>query len=249
MAAFDSIVIGAGISGLAAARLLTDAGRRTVVLEARDRIGGRVWTDRSDGRVTDRGASWIHGITDSPVAAAASAFGMRTVEFTVGGYQPDSRPIAHYSPDGRRLRTDEAAAYVADIRAVDAALVPLIAASAPREELPPRERLDDTVARIVAFVRAHTGTFYSLVRGVASGDPVVRELVDEARDENARRILDVFRELGHADSATLRVAARAWVAFAEDVLIELAIASDRPAEEITGLLTRSALAVAASVDG
>ncbi len=131
MAAFDSIVIGAGISGLAAARLLTDAGRRTVVLEARDRIGGRVWTDRSDGRVTDRGASWIHGITDSPVAAAASAFGMRTVEFTVGGYQPDSRPIAHYSPDGRRLRTDEAAAYVADIRAVDAALVPLIAASAP----------------------------------------------------------------------------------------------------------------------
>ncbi|AUG28316.1 TetR/AcrR family transcriptional regulator [Microbacterium hominis] len=125
----------------------------------------------------------------------------------------------------------------------------LIAASAPREELPPRERLDDTVARIVAFVRAHTGTFYSLVRGVASGDPVVRELVDEARDENARRILDVFRELGHADSATLRVAARAWVAFAEDVLIELAIASDRPAEEITGLLTRSALAVAASVDG
>lgn len=131
MAAFDSIVIGAGISGLAAARLLTDAGRRTVVLEARDRIGGRVWTDRSDGRVTDRGASWIHGITDSPVAAAASAFGMRTVEFTVGGYQPDSRPIAHYSPDGRRLSTDEAAAYVADIRAVDAALVPLIAASAP----------------------------------------------------------------------------------------------------------------------
>lgn len=125
----------------------------------------------------------------------------------------------------------------------------LIAASAPREELPPRERLDDTVARIVAFVRAHTGTFYSLVRGVASGDPVVRELVDEARDENARRILDVFRELGHADSATLRVAARAWVAFAEDVLIELAIASDRPAGEITGLLTRSALAVAASVDG
>ncbi len=125
----------------------------------------------------------------------------------------------------------------------------LIAASAPREELPPRERLDDTVARIVAFVRAHTGTFYSLVRGVASGDPVVRELVDEARDENARRILDVFRELGHADSATLRVAARAWVAFAEDVLIELAIAPDRPVEEITGLLTRSALAVAASVDG
>lgn len=124
----------------------------------------------------------------------------------------------------------------------------LIAASAPREELPALQRLDDTVARIVAFVRAHRGTFYSLVRGVASGDPVVRELVDEARDENARRILDVFRELGYADSALLRVAARAWVAFAEDVLIELGLESDRPAAEIVGLLARSALAVAASVE-
>lgn len=124
----------------------------------------------------------------------------------------------------------------------------LIAASAPREELPAPQRLDDTVARIVAFVRAHRGTFYSLVRGVASGDPVVRELVDEARDENARRILDVFRELGYADSALLRVAARAWVAFAEDVLIELGLESDRPAAEIVGLLARSALAVAASVE-
>ncbi len=99
--AFDTIVIGAGIAGLTTARLLTDAGHRTVVVEARDRIGGRVWTDRSGGWVTDRGASWVHGITDSPVAAAASAFGMRTVEFTVGGYQPDSRPMAHYSPRAR----------------------------------------------------------------------------------------------------------------------------------------------------
>ncbi|RKS89307.1 monoamine oxidase [Microbacterium sp. AG790] len=131
MAAFDSIVVGAGIAGLTAARLLTDAGRRTVVLEARDRIGGRVWSDRSGGRVTDRGASWIHGITGSPVAAAAQAFGMPMVEFTVGGYQPDSRPIAHYSPGGTRLNAAQAAAYVADIRSVDTALGPLIAASAP----------------------------------------------------------------------------------------------------------------------
>ena len=129
--AFDTIVIGAGIAGLTTARLLTDAGHRTVVVEARDRIGGRVWTDRSDERVTDRGASWIHGITDSPVAAAASAFGMRMVEFTVGGYQPDSRPMAHYSPEGARLSPAAAAAYVADIHAVDAALIEAIAASGP----------------------------------------------------------------------------------------------------------------------
>jgi phytoene dehydrogenase-like protein len=97
MTEIDTIVVGAGIAGLTAARLLQGAGQRVVVLEARNRVGGRVWTDRSDGHVTDRGASWIHGITDSPVFAAATAFGMPTVEFTVGGYQPDSRPIAHYS--------------------------------------------------------------------------------------------------------------------------------------------------------
>ena len=131
MESADTIVIGAGIAGLTAARLLARAGRRVVVVEARDRVGGRVWTDRGDGLITDLGASWIHGIADSPVAAAAGAFGMRMVEFTVGGYQPDSAPIAHYRPDGTRLTDAEAQAFVADIHTVDAALLDVVAASDP----------------------------------------------------------------------------------------------------------------------
>ncbi|MEH3153863.1 MAG: NAD(P)/FAD-dependent oxidoreductase [Gordonia paraffinivorans] len=132
MAEPDTVVIGAGVSGLAAARLLTRHGREVVVLEARDRVGGRVVTDRSDGRVTDLGASWVHGVDGCPVAAAADAFGMPTVEFTVGAFQPDGRPIAHHGPDGRRLSQAEARAHVADIHTLDAALGSVIAAS-PRD--------------------------------------------------------------------------------------------------------------------
>ncbi|SDG69304.1 flavin monoamine oxidase family protein [Microbacterium pygmaeum] len=128
---FETIVIGAGVAGLTAARLLAHEGRRVVVLEARDRVGGRILTDRSDGLVTDLGASWIHGITDSPVAAAAEEFGMRTVEFSVGGYQPDSRPIAYYGPDGDKLSDAAARRFIDDIRTVDASLLEVVALSAP----------------------------------------------------------------------------------------------------------------------
>lgn len=127
---FDTVVVGAGISGLAAARLLSRHGQRVVVLEARDRVGGRVFTDRSDGHITDRGASWIHGIDDSPVAAAARAFGMPMVEFTVGGYQPDSRPLTYFDAEGRRLPHDAVRQYADDIRTLNAALVGIIADAA-----------------------------------------------------------------------------------------------------------------------
>ncbi len=55
------IVIGAGVAGLAAARRLARAGHVVTVLEARNRIGGRVWTDVNEGVPMDIGAGWIHG--------------------------------------------------------------------------------------------------------------------------------------------------------------------------------------------
>ncbi|MFT4125600.1 MAG: FAD-dependent oxidoreductase [Gordonia sp. (in: high G+C Gram-positive bacteria)] len=128
---FDIVVVGAGIAGLTATRLLRSRGRRIVVLEARDRIGGRVHTDRADGRITDLGASWIHGIDDAPLYDAVREFGCRTAEFTVGSFQPDGRPIAYYSPDGNRLGDAEAAAFARDVRSADALLTRTITESAP----------------------------------------------------------------------------------------------------------------------
>lgn len=59
------IVIGAGVSGLAAAKTLHEAGAEVIVLEARQRIGGRIHTDRDTfGVPVEIGAQYIHGTHD-----------------------------------------------------------------------------------------------------------------------------------------------------------------------------------------
>jgi len=69
------IVIGAGVAGLACARRLVAAGRKVVVLEARDRLGGRLHTDRASfpGMPADLGASWVQGVTGNPVVDLLSS--------------------------------------------------------------------------------------------------------------------------------------------------------------------------------
>ena len=119
----------------------------------------------------------------------------------------------------------------------------MLHATEPVDGLPPLERLHDTLERIVAFVREHSGTFYSLVRGVASGDTEVRAVVEEARGQQAARGVAVVLELGGPDSPMLRIALRSWVAFAEEALVESAIGTDVPSAEIVGFLERSARGV------
>src|SRR5437016_9300977 len=56
----DVCVVGAGDAGLPAARRLAGAGRSVIVLEARDRVGGRIWTHHlSDGSTIDRGGAFL----------------------------------------------------------------------------------------------------------------------------------------------------------------------------------------------
>lgn len=75
------LIVGAGMAGLAAARTLHDRGVAVTLLEARDRIGGRVWTSRDWPDVpVDLGASWIHGVRGNPLTALADASGASRVE-------------------------------------------------------------------------------------------------------------------------------------------------------------------------
>ena len=74
------VVIGAGISGLAAAKELNEKGFTVIVLEAQDKVGGRLRTNRSLGIAFDEGASWIHGINGNPITTLAQEAGMTTFE-------------------------------------------------------------------------------------------------------------------------------------------------------------------------
>lgn len=81
------VVVGAGVAGLAAAAELVKRGFVVRVLEARNRVGGRVWTDEQDGHSADLGASWIHGVTGNPVTALAARFGAPTRAFNYDAMQ------------------------------------------------------------------------------------------------------------------------------------------------------------------
>jgi AcrR family transcriptional regulator len=123
----------------------------------------------------------------------------------------------------------------------------MLHATQPRAGLDPLDRLRDTLERVVDFVREHPATFYSLVRGAASGSPEVRELVDEARQAQAERAVSVFAELGAPETDRLRIALRAWVAMAEQELVDAALGTDIPAAEIVDLLMATAEATARAV--
>lgn len=95
------VVVGAGMAGLAAARALQANGFKVVMLEGRDRIGGRVWTDHSwpDAHL-DLGASWIHGINGNPITDLAKEFEVETLP-------TDYDSMALYDSDGRQLTQAE----------------------------------------------------------------------------------------------------------------------------------------------
>jgi len=91
----DVVVIGAGISGLMAARRLLEAGNSVAVLEARDRVGGRTWSQAIDGSFLELGGQWI-SVEQSALKALLAELGKETFSRYRDG---DS---VYLGPDGER---------------------------------------------------------------------------------------------------------------------------------------------------
>lgn len=94
------LIIGAGLAGLTAARDLAEAGQDVTVIEARDRIGGRIHTSRLwPDLPMDLGASWIHGTKGNPMTALARAAKAQQMPTSY-----DSAML--YGPDGDEINPD-----------------------------------------------------------------------------------------------------------------------------------------------
>jgi monoamine oxidase len=92
----DVVIVGAGLAGLTAARSIVAAGHSVVVLEARDRVGGRTWNyDLPGGVVSERGAAFI-GPTQDRIAALVAELG-------IGTFPTHDTGNDVYVADGERL--------------------------------------------------------------------------------------------------------------------------------------------------
>jgi monoamine oxidase len=98
----DVAVIGAGSAGIAAARRLVEAGRVSVlVLEARERAGGRAWTADADGIPMDLGCEWLHSADRNVLAPLAEELG-----FAINRQRPDWTTRLRYSGESEAAEAD-----------------------------------------------------------------------------------------------------------------------------------------------
>ncbi|KAH8370034.1 hypothetical protein KR093_001992, partial [Drosophila rubida] len=95
------IVIGAGISGLAVGQQLQQFGMDVIVLEARDRVGGRIATFRKNSYIADLGAMVVTGVYGNPMTILSKQIGMDLVPIqqTCPLYGPDGKPVPKEKDD------------------------------------------------------------------------------------------------------------------------------------------------------
>lgn len=98
----DVAIIGAGLAGLTAAEKVLAAGFSCIVLEARDRVGGRTWSQRFPGGSgsVDLGAAWLNRTNQSRTYGLAKRFGAELIEQNTTGkvvLEDQSGKIVHFA--------------------------------------------------------------------------------------------------------------------------------------------------------
>lgn len=172
----DVIVVGGGFSGLAAARAVQAAGRSVIVLEARDRVGGRVMPGRIAGLTIDLGGMWL-GPTQTRLAVLAQHYGVATYPTYLTG--KNLIEVAGRRGDGQgedafsALEPDALADFAGLVGALDV-LVGQTPADAPWTA-PDAERLDQVT--FASWLDANAKTlaartlFEMLIRALLCAEP------------------------------------------------------------------------------
>ena len=102
---YDCVVIGAGAAGIAAARVLARAGRRACVIEARNRIGGRAFTQDVAGFPLDLGCGWLHSADRNILLPLASENGFE-IDRELAPWQKSADERSFSREDQRAYRAD-----------------------------------------------------------------------------------------------------------------------------------------------
>ncbi|KAJ3086975.1 hypothetical protein HK102_012055, partial [Quaeritorhiza haematococci] len=183
----DVIVIGGGPSGIAAARKLTDAGRKVLILEGRNRMGGRVWSDKGLGFSVDLGASWIQGPQNNPMTDLASKYNITTIE------TDDAKAIAFDGPTGSIVPLSTCDAAYALIPAIDETRSSL-ASQLEGKDVP----LSDVIKRTLESTgKTYTPQELACLSLVVT--TTIRDEYAESTDKLSARYFDQGKRLGGKD--------------------------------------------------
>lgn len=219
---YDAVVVGAGAAGIAAARELAGAGRSVLVIEARDRVGGRAWTVHHQGLPIDLGCGWLHSADRNPWTALASTLGFAIDrnpppwgrQFLDIGFSPADQVAARdaVARFEARLRHDSSGTdRAADLLENAGRWNPYLDALSSYVNGAELERL--SIRDYLAYVEADTGVNWRVVKGygelvaaAASGLPIQTGTVVSAIDARGRLLcLATTKGVLEADTAIVTI--------------------------------------------
>ncbi|MEU9622275.1 TetR/AcrR family transcriptional regulator [Streptomyces sp. NPDC087228] len=122
------------------------------------------------------------------------------------------------------------------------------AATEPDPALEPVPWLRSFISGFVSYVLEHRKVYLALVRGASGSRPAAEDIVERTRDTLARRVEEAQRRLRMPDSPRLPVAARAWMAFAEEAVTSWPLGEPDALTELAAFLESSFVGLLGALD-